>query len=334
MARRSSRPIGFQFPVDPPAPPAAQRRSLTPTGSSTAPGVHRAREGEACPTCGRDLTPGERLGALRRTPAFAGEEARPSPQGPHAPLPEAEHASSRALRRAGAAAPALSPTRPRGRGAAAPPPGATLALPGLDEIPRVAEPAGVRARSPRPAPAGDLDAIIAALAAEPGRERCLAHVERIPAREARFADPGRAPAREPARGPGRRRHRAALPAPGRARSTRRAAARTWWWSPARPAARPSATTCPSSRRCSPIPQATALYLFPTKALAQDQLKTAQRLADSAARAGPALPPRHLRRRHRTHTRRKLRAEGRLILTNPDMLHAGILPNHTRWARFF
>ena len=74
------------------------------------------------------------------------------------------------------------------------------------------------------------------------------------------------------------------------------------------------------------PGATALYLFPTKALAQDQLKGLTRLAtghprslEAADRAGvydgdtqPA-------------TRRKLRDSANLILSNPDMLHQGILP---------
>jgi DEAD/DEAH box helicase domain-containing protein len=81
------------------------------------------------------------------------------------------------------------------------------------------------------------------------------------------------------------------------------------------------------------PEATALYLFPTKALAQDQLKGLTRLALSH--------PELLRRVQagvydgdtRTTTRRKLRDGADIILSNPDMLHAGILPQHPRWARF-
>ena len=78
----------------------------------------------------------------------------------------------------------------------------------------------------------------------------------------------------------------------------------------------------------------AFYLFPTKALAQDQLRGLRRYADlepSLARVMKAgtydgdTPP---------NTRRKLRDEASIILTNPDMLHQGILPYHTRWARFF
>ncbi len=79
--------------------------------------------------------------------------------------------------------------------------------------------------------------------------------------------------------------------------------------------------------------ATALYLFPTKALAQDQLKSVVRLASGhpdvlkAVTAGVYdgdTPPA---------TRRRLRDTGNLILSNPDMLHQGILPYHAKWARF-
>ncbi|HUY98531.1 MAG TPA: DEAD/DEAH box helicase [Verrucomicrobiae bacterium] len=75
----------------------------------------------------------------------------------------------------------------------------------------------------------------------------------------------------------------------------------------------------------------ALYLFPTKALAQDQLVELQTLADAAEMA------------LRTHTydgdtppgvRAALRDAGHVILTNPEMLHTGILPHHTRWVRLF
>src|SRR5262245_17191467 len=79
------------------------------------------------------------------------------------------------------------------------------------------------------------------------------------------------------------------------------------------------------------PSACALYLYPTKALAQDQLRT----LDRYLKANPALPlitgtydgdtP--------PNSRRKLKNEANVLLTNPDMLHSGILPNHGTWARF-
>ena len=80
------------------------------------------------------------------------------------------------------------------------------------------------------------------------------------------------------------------------------------------------------------PDSTALYLFPTKALAQDQARGLLRFgqdrtslqAVSGTYDGDTPPD----------LRRKLREEGQIILTNPDMLHQGILPNHPKWGRFF
>ncbi len=86
------------------------------------------------------------------------------------------------------------------------------------------------------------------------------------------------------------------------------------------------------------PQVRALYLFPTKALAQDQLSglnnqlTALRetLLDAkwALTAGiydGDTPPKD---------RQSIRKNARIVLSNPDMLHTGILPHHTNWADFF
>jgi len=79
------------------------------------------------------------------------------------------------------------------------------------------------------------------------------------------------------------------------------------------------------------PEARALYLFPTKALSQDQLVELNRWT---ARLGDEV---------RTYTydgdtpqdaRKSIRARGNLVITNPDMLHTGILPHHTRWERLF
>jgi len=76
----------------------------------------------------------------------------------------------------------------------------------------------------------------------------------------------------------------------------------------------------------------ALYLYPTKALAQDQLKKLIRykeidpLFDFELGTYDGDTP--------TSTRKKLRDSASLILSNPDMLHASILPNHSRWSDFF
>ena len=87
------------------------------------------------------------------------------------------------------------------------------------------------------------------------------------------------------------------------------------------------------------PAARALYLFPTKALAQDQLAELHTLTTQIT-APSANQPIHQSQiatydgdtpsAHRA----PLRKNARLILTNPDMLHSGILPYHTGWAEFF
>ena len=77
--------------------------------------------------------------------------------------------------------------------------------------------------------------------------------------------------------------------------------------------------------------ACALYLFPTKALAHDQIAVLGELG-GALQAGIAVRPYDgdTPSAHRPAIRR----EARILVTNPDMLHTGILPHHTRWARFF
>jgi DEAD/DEAH box helicase domain-containing protein len=79
------------------------------------------------------------------------------------------------------------------------------------------------------------------------------------------------------------------------------------------------------------PRARALYLFPTKALARDQAATLRELLSACqCNASVAVydgdtPPAE---------RQRIRQDGRVILTNPDMLHAGILPHHPSFASFF
>lgn len=89
---------------------------------------------------------------------------------------------------------------------------------------------------------------------------------------------------------------------------------------------------PVLERLAVDPGVKALYLFPTKALAQDQLRGLLRYReidpDMPIVAGTYdgdTPP---------NARRKLRDEGNIILTNPDMLHQGILPRHPSWGPFF
>jgi len=83
------------------------------------------------------------------------------------------------------------------------------------------------------------------------------------------------------------------------------------------------------------PSARALYLFPTKALAQDQLAELHALADRLSQTSELEigvftydgdTPQD--------ARRAVRGRAHVVLSNPDMLHSGILPHHPRWAKLF
>ncbi|OLC00399.1 MAG: hypothetical protein AUH30_02700 [Candidatus Rokubacteria bacterium 13_1_40CM_68_15] len=78
------------------------------------------------------------------------------------------------------------------------------------------------------------------------------------------------------------------------------------------------------------PDARVLYLFPTKALAQDQLAE----LEGIAKALPELRMFTYDGDTPQDARRAVRARANLVLTNPDMLHSGILPHHTKWAVLF
>jgi DEAD/DEAH box helicase domain-containing protein len=75
-------------------------------------------------------------------------------------------------------------------------------------------------------------------------------------------------------------------------------------------------------------RARALFLYPAKALAQDQARSLHALG--VKRARPAIYDGDTPREQRADLRRR----ANVVLTNPDMLHLGILPNHTAWADFF
>ena len=75
--------------------------------------------------------------------------------------------------------------------------------------------------------------------------------------------------------------------------------------------------------------ATMLHIYPTKALAQDQLRTLRNVIPTDTAVCSTYDGDTAQ-----HHRRKLRESSNIILTNPDMLHQGILPQHARWSRFF
>jgi DEAD/DEAH box helicase domain-containing protein len=79
------------------------------------------------------------------------------------------------------------------------------------------------------------------------------------------------------------------------------------------------------------PDTRALYLFPTKALAQDQLAE---LHDLNQRLDDRFGVFTYDGDTPADARKAIREKGHVVLTNPDMLHTGILPHHTRWTRLF
>ena len=79
------------------------------------------------------------------------------------------------------------------------------------------------------------------------------------------------------------------------------------------------------------PGARAMYLFPTKALAEDQL---HEMESAIAETGSEFRAFTYDGDTPQDARKAIRQRANVVLTNPDMLHSGILPHHTRWARYF
>jgi len=83
------------------------------------------------------------------------------------------------------------------------------------------------------------------------------------------------------------------------------------------------------------PSSRALYLFPTKALAQDQLAELQTMCEVlAAGSGDQIGVFTYDGDTPQDARRTIRARAHIVLSNPDMVHSGILPHHPRWAKLF
>lgn len=78
------------------------------------------------------------------------------------------------------------------------------------------------------------------------------------------------------------------------------------------------------------PESRALYLFPTKALAQDQLSNLQSLQSSIVNCKSAIYDGDTPQAQRS----TIRKNANIVLSNPDMLHTGILPHHANWIEFF
>jgi DEAD/DEAH box helicase domain-containing protein len=79
------------------------------------------------------------------------------------------------------------------------------------------------------------------------------------------------------------------------------------------------------------PAARALYLFPTKALGQDQVAE---FGELSAAAGLSISTSTYDGDTPAPIRSAIRAAGQVVVTNPDMLHSAILPHHTKWFQLF
>ena len=173
---------------------------------------------------------------------------------------------------------------------------------------------------------GDIEAVLAGWEADPETAERIAHVEHVAARPGRFADldppPHPAIAERLARLGIERlwAHQVAAVEAVRAGGHVVVVSAT-------ASGKSLAYQLPIAETIAADPSATALLMFPTKALTQDQLGGIFRLgtADLVAAVydGDTEPD----------ARRWARRHANVILTNPDMLHIGILPHHARWESF-
>ncbi|MCM3766609.1 DEAD/DEAH box helicase [Neobacillus niacini] len=79
------------------------------------------------------------------------------------------------------------------------------------------------------------------------------------------------------------------------------------------------------------PNSRALYMFPTKALAQDQKSEINEIIQAA---GVDINSYTYDGDTPANIRQRVRKAGHVVITNPDMLHSGILPHHTKWVSLF
>lgn len=80
--------------------------------------------------------------------------------------------------------------------------------------------------------------------------------------------------------------------------------------------------------------ASALYIYPTKALSQDQTSELNQLLHNTPDSDPSWEAQVYDGDTPPDVRRRIRRSGRLVVTNPDMVHSAMLPHHDKWAHFF
>ncbi len=158
----------------------------------------------------------------------------------------------------------------------------------------------------------------------------IVHVRHIPPREARYARPA-APMPEAVAGALRRQNIHQLYSHQASALDAAAAGKDLVIVTATASGKTLCYNLPVAMRLMQEPAARALYIFPTKALAQDQLGALQRLAHEGL--DDVLRPAVYDGDTPGHSRTKIRTDASVILTNPDMLHVAILPYHAKWHQF-
>ncbi len=177
----------------------------------------------------------------------------------------------------------------------------------------------------------DTSGFLQYLISQPDYQQQVAHIENIPPRRANHAEPGK-PLAEVVQ--------ACLEARGlmplythQAEAVDRVrAGKNIMVSTSSASGKTLCYNIPAGETLSSEKYSCALYLFPTKALAQDQLRKLRELftpaifkAEEIATFDGDTP---------LVERAGIRKSARIIMTNPDMLHVGILPNHQTWSRLF
>lgn len=179
----------------------------------------------------------------------------------------------------------------------------------------------------------DVQAFLQAVSVHPQYAGQFTHLEELPAREGRYAEPSRP-----------------LPADLRHLLAQRGveqlylhqvealeaarAEKDWVVVSGTASGKTLCYNLPILETCLADPEARALYLYPTKALAQDQMKGLLELLSTDATLHSRILPGVYDGDTPTAQRRRIKAESNLVLSNPDMLHAALLPYHPKWARFF
>jgi len=188
----------------------------------------------------------------------------------------------------------------------------------------------IRPGGERPDAARTLHQLVDELLAHPGFKDCITHVERLPEVPAEYGE-------WPSNMPGELRQALADRGVERPYSHQGKAIEHALAGRNMVAVTPTASgkslcyNVPVVHEILKDPAARAIYLFPTKALSHDQYGELYELTKACGRDikvytydGDTPPA----------TRRALRDAGHIVVTNPDMMHAGILPHHTNWIRLF